>query len=89
MKKVVNKDKRVITNNQTESKFFVINKNVPIQPKRNKKGMFRSIIEKLEPGDSFVVPDFPKTLYSIKRTIGMDLICRKNNDGNYTIWRKS
>lgn len=82
----------VVDNNDVVEPMFVIEKNVPIPEKTTrvgKKGAFRSTIESMEIGDSFVVKDVPKNYYNIQKLTGVKLIKNQNNDGTVRIWRKA
>lgn len=86
-----NNTKEIETVEVKTNNTYTIENNVPIPEKTmsvRKKGQFRSTIEKLNIGDSFVVPSLPKSYYSVQKLTGVKLVRKQNEDGTFRVWRK-
>lgn len=77
-------------NNKVENNLFEIKKGieVPKITKAGKKGKLRLSLETMEVNDMIEVPNKPKNIYPLQKSLGMKFTTRELDNGAFGIWRK-
>tara|TARA_R110000822_G_scaffold34496_2_gene97985 strand:- start:38 stop:265 length:228 start_codon:yes stop_codon:yes gene_type:complete len=71
------------------SKFFVIEKNVPLPEKRPDPSAHYDVVPKMEVGDSILVKNHTQKskVFSRAKRRGMDTTSRTYENGDIRVWR--
>jgi hypothetical protein len=77
--------------NQIDPTSIVIEKNIPLPEPRKRTATWIAIIQGMEVGDSFVVPNekVANNLYNYFCKLKMRCTCKEIEAGFYRVWRRS